>query len=60
MKTIHPRPEKDEQSAPTVADALTRVLARMLAEERVKQEFRRRRPETASKQRGIKPDRIGG
>jgi hypothetical protein len=50
VKTINPIPEKDAQSAPeTVIDELTRVLARMLVEERLKKEFRRLRPDTRSK-----------
>lgn len=52
MKTINPIPKKDAQSAPeTVIDALTRVLARMLVEERIKKEFQRLRPESRSKRK---------
>jgi hypothetical protein len=52
VKTINPIPKKDAQSAPeTVIDALTRVLARMLVEERIKKEFQRLRPESRSKRK---------
>jgi hypothetical protein len=56
VKTINPLPNKDEEAArETVADALTRVLARMLAEDRLKSEFRRLRPEISSAKRAKKP-----
>jgi hypothetical protein len=56
VKTINPLPSKEEESArETVADALTRILARMLAEERLKSEFRRLRPDIRSAKRAKKP-----
>jgi hypothetical protein len=55
VKTINPAPKKDERSAPeTVVDALTRVLAQMLVEERLKKEFRRLRSEPVSGKRAHK------
>ena len=55
MKTINPILQEDEQAAPTVIAELTRVLARMLVEERLKKEFRRLRPMSNSKVRTGKP-----
>jgi hypothetical protein len=56
VKTINPFPHKEgEPTCETVADALTRVLARMLAEDRLKSEFRRLRPDIRSAKRAKKP-----
>jgi len=52
VKTINPIQKKEERTEPeTVIDELTRVLARMLVEERIKKEFQRLRPESRSKRK---------